>query len=269
MTFTVLGASGFVGSHLVSSLKAAGQSVIAPQRDESDFLTQDLGHVFYCIGLTADFRSRPFATIEAHVSVLNKFLQTARFQSLTYLSTTRVYMGGEHGLEAGPVMVQPQNPSDLYNISKLAGESICFSSGRENVRAVRLSNVVGLDTSSSNFVFDIARDAIKGHVKLNTNPSSAKDYIGINDVVALLPLIAQNGKEKLYNVASGRQIAHKEWLDQLVSLTGCTYEAQAGGTLVQFPDVNIELIKNEFGYSPENVMKYLPAILDMLRKQNN
>jgi len=35
----------------------------------------DPGHVIYCIGLTADFRQKPFETIEAHVSKLAEVAQ--------------------------------------------------------------------------------------------------------------------------------------------------------------------------------------------------
>ena len=49
--------------------------------------------MIYAIGVTADFRTRPFETMEAHVSVLCEILRDARLDSLTYLSSTRLYGG--------------------------------------------------------------------------------------------------------------------------------------------------------------------------------
>jgi nucleoside-diphosphate-sugar epimerase len=264
MKYTILGASGFVGSHLVASLLRSGHEVFAPSRDDKSIFGVPLGHAVYCIGLTADYRSRPFDTVEAHISILNALLRDGVFESLTYLSSTRVYLGGTEGAETERISVSSLDASDLYNITKLAGEAICFASARANVRAIRLSNVIGLDTGSSNFVFDICREALKGHVRLRSDLASAKDYIGIDDVTDLLPRIAASGKERLYNLASGIQVSHQVWLAELARLTGCTFEAESGSPLTIFPAINIARIQTEFGYRPRSVTDYLPRILESL-----
>ncbi len=92
-TFTVLGATGYIGSRLVAHLQAQGHTVWAPARGDAEVFTRPLGHVMYCVGLTADFRTRPFDTVDAHVGLLAEVLRRAQFESLLYLSSTRVYMG--------------------------------------------------------------------------------------------------------------------------------------------------------------------------------
>lgn len=107
--------------------------------------------------------------------------------------------------------MQPQDPSDLYNLSKLMGESLCLTGGRTGVRVARLSNVVGgEDRDSGNFVPSLVREARGGHIVLQTAPDSVKDYIHIDDVAELLPRIATQGRERLYNVASGLQTRHAQ-----------------------------------------------------------
>ncbi len=64
-------------------------------RGDATWRGADLGHAFYCIGLTADFRSRPFETIEAHCGLLKEVLSGSRFSSFVYLSSTRVYARGK------------------------------------------------------------------------------------------------------------------------------------------------------------------------------
>ncbi|WP_228856686.1 hypothetical protein [Desulfomarina profundi] len=69
--------------------------------------------------------------------------------------------------------------------------------------------------------------------------------------------IACRGKQKIYNVAGGRQITHAEWLEQLVCLTGCTVEVEEGAPLVKFVPVDISRVKEEFGFSSQSVFTVL------------
>ena len=133
--FTVLGGTGFVGAHLARFLRACGDEVAVPPRDAA--LSGDLSHVVYAIGLTADFRTRPFATIEAHVCRLSRLLERAKFESLLYLSSTRVYARTSVALEDMALAVDPTVTDDLYNVSKLAGESLCLSRETPTVRVAR------------------------------------------------------------------------------------------------------------------------------------
>ena len=171
-TFTVLGASGYIGSRLVAHLQAQGHTVWAPTRGDTEVFTRPLGHVIYCVGLTADFRTRPFDTVDAHVGLLAEVLRRAQFDSLLYLSSTRVYMGAASTHEDAPLSVLPGDPSYLYNLTKLTGESLCHACGRPGVRVARLSNVVGpgMDSASGNLVADLLRQARQGHIVLRSDP---------------------------------------------------------------------------------------------------
>ncbi|MES2850099.1 MAG: hypothetical protein V4685_13660, partial [Bacteroidota bacterium] len=88
---TVLGASGFIGSSIMKKLKEQNTQYFAPERNEV-ITNRDLGDVIYCIGLTADFRTKPFETVDAHVCKLKQVLNECTFNSLTYLSSSRVYI---------------------------------------------------------------------------------------------------------------------------------------------------------------------------------
>ncbi|WP_119967464.1 NAD-dependent epimerase/dehydratase family protein [Simplicispira lacusdiani] len=260
--FTVLGASGYIGSRLVARLRADGHEVWAPQRGAPELLTRPLGHVLYCIGLTGDFRSRPFDTVQAHVGLLAEVLQHARFDSLLYLSSTRVYMGAADTGEDTALAVRPQDPSYLYNLSKLAGEALCHACGRAGVRVARLSNVIGpgMDADSGNFIASLWRDARQGYVLLQSAPESAKDYVHIEDVVGILPRIALQGRAATYNVASGVQTRHAQWLQWLADKTGCRWEVAAQAPLQQFPPIRVERLRAEFGWQPLPVPQRLEAL---------
>lgn len=234
---SVFGAGGYIGSHLVGHLKGMGYRVQAIGRDDN-WRGRSLGHVFYCAGLTADFRTRPFDTMEAHAGLAAHILRDAEFDSFLYLSSTRIYRGAATTDEDTPIAVDPGDPDRLYDVSKLAGEAICHASGRKNVRVARLSNVVGGDTASDNFLPSLLRDAMTtGHVHFRTAPESEKDYVWIGDAVAALEAIALRGSERCYNIASGRNIANWTIGDALRAATGCGVSYEPGAPTFRFPPI--------------------------------
>lgn len=252
--FTVLGAQGRIGRRLVAHLRGRGQTVFAPDRDDPAVTRRALGHVIYAIGVAGDFRLRPIDTVQAHVGVLAALFARADFESLLYLSSTRVYSGAAHGREDAPITVDSTDPSDLYNLSKLMGESLCLHGGRQRVRVARLSNVVTGEDDGDTFVGALRREALGGRIVLRTAPESAKDYVHVGDVVELLPRIAREGREPIYNVASGVQLSHREWIEALQAATGCAVEVVPGAPLQRFPPIDIARIRHEFGFAPRRVV---------------
>ena len=244
MGITILGGSGFIGNHLTSYLSANNVPFWAPQKGDSAIYENHLGDVIYCIGLTADFRSRPFDTIEAHICFLKEVLTSCQFDSLVYLSSTRIYEGRnghDPAAEGDALTVNPNLPGDLYNISKLAGESLCHAAKEKNVKIARLANVYGGDFSSSNFITDIINESLtQGRITLKTSMDSFKDYVNIDDAIELIVKILTNGKEKVYNVASGINIANAEIVSAIQEATGCTLQVKDNAPTVQFPSICIQ-----------------------------
>lgn len=235
---TVFGANGFVGRALTAHLQAQGYAVRAITRGDVSWQDGDLGHAFYTVGLTADFRSRPFDTIDAHVTLLTDILKRARFSSFVYTSSTRVYMTTPSTDEDASVPVAPANPDHLYNISKLMGESVCLGSGRANVRVARLSNVFGRDLASENFLTSVLREATStGRVTLRTSLASEKDYVWVGDVVRALEAIAVRGQAPITNVAYGRNTTHGAIMEALAALVGIEVSVAPGAPTIGFPEI--------------------------------
>lgn len=263
MRFTILGAGGFIGSHLLARLRHAGHECFAPARGDAAILSEELGHVIYCIGLTADFRGRPFDTVRAHACLLADVLEKARFDSLLYLSSTRVYAGAAQGNEETPLMA-----GDIYNLSKLTGEALCLASGREQVRVARLSNVYGGGDDSDNFLPSLIRAATADKlITLATSLDSAKDYVALEDVVGILPKIAVSGKQRIYNVASGRNTSNRELVEEIQGVTGCRVEVAANAPTIPFPAIEIALLREEFGFCPSWIGANMRALLKSHQQQ--
>lgn len=266
LTFTVLG-QGFIGSHLLSFLRQQGYDCIAPSRAELDQLRgRHLGHVIYCIGVTADFRSRPLDTVRAHVCRLLEILGSTDFDSLLYLSSTRVYGSVSEGRETeNAFRIDPASSSDLYNLSKLMGESLCLSVERQSVRVARLSNVYGADWTSDNFLSSVIRSAVDhGSVVFRSAPDSAKDYIAVEDAVRLLTGISLRGGERLYNIASGKPVTNAQLAEKLQGW-GSEVAFDDGAPLVTFPIIDTTRVREEFAFTPRSVLDDLPGLLAQYR----
>jgi nucleoside-diphosphate-sugar epimerase len=259
---TILGADGFIGSQLVRRIdelsveyQAIGRNDVLP--------TANLGHVIYCIGLTADFRSRPLETVEAHVCNLLQLLRAAEFESLLYLSSTRLYAGTDSSDERQALLVRPENQNDLYNISKAMGESVVLSCGRRT-RVARISNVYGGDFTSDNFLADVMKQAVSGErMVLQTARNSAKDYINVTDVVDGLLQIATKGRESIYNLASGVNVSHGELAERVQTLTDCEIEFAVDAQTITFPQIGIERMRDEFDFAPSFLLDDLPTLVKL------
>ena len=95
-----------------------------------------MGTVFYCAGLTSDYAVRAHDTVSAHVCLLNELLQGGNFETLVYLSSTRLYdsLGPYAVDEDSALALNPANPRHLYDLSKALGEALCRQAGAARAR---------------------------------------------------------------------------------------------------------------------------------------
>jgi nucleoside-diphosphate-sugar epimerase len=220
--------------------------------------------------MTADFRSRPLETVEAHVGRLWKLLRDARVERLIYLSSTRLYRGGS-GREADPVAVRPAEADDLYNLSKAMGESLALHSGRRAVVA-RLSNVYGADFASENFLPSVLKSALgSGVVRLRQALDSAKDYVSVDDVAGALArlALADEVRGPIYNLAAGRNTTHGAILGAIARETGCRVEVEPGAPRAEFPILDVSQLRDELGYDPADVLDDLPSLIDLYARNHD
>ncbi len=214
--FTVIGAGGFIGARLVARLRAEGHEVLAPDRHATDYLSEDLGRVFYCAGLTGDFMVRPFDTVEAHVSLLTRLLREGRFERLVYLSSTRVYdsQGDGVGREDAVLALDPHQPRNVYDLSKALGENLCLAWSGGRAAVARLSNVLALDEEASGFLPDLMRRARREReIVLASSPAGARDYVLVDDALEGLIRLEAEGGARIVNVAAGRNISNQDLVD--------------------------------------------------------
>ena len=265
LPFTILGAGGFIGSALVAWLESQGQEVHAVTRASLPALLAErrpIGHVIACIGLTGDFRTRPLDTAEAHVGLVARCLAALQFDSFLMLSSTRVYARADATHEDAALPTLPTDPSDLYNLTKLAGEALCLADSRPAVRVVRLSNVYGIGMPTETFLGQVLREGhATGSVVFHQSPESTKDYVSVAAVVRLLPAIAATGRQRIYNLAAGGNITHATIAYRLREIAGWRTGFAADTPMVRHPQIDTARIDAEFGPTSSNLIADLPTML--------
>ena len=245
--FTVFGAAGFVGRELVRQLEAQGASVQVVTRDSWPSPGTRLGHAIYAIGMTAGFDDQLIETFDRHLLRLHHALSSYSYDSFTYLSSTRIYAGAETAHEGATLCVRPAERDHVYNITKIAGESLCLSQDRADVRAVRLSNVIGEGDDAKTFVAAVLREAVTtGSVRIRQSPQSSKDYIALADAAGAIIKVARHGTRPIYNIASGHNVTHQSIAD-MIEAAGYSCQFEEQGPVVVFPAIDMTLYQGEFG----------------------
>ncbi|WP_354679320.1 NAD-dependent epimerase/dehydratase family protein [Cupriavidus plantarum] len=222
MRCTVIGGAGFVGRRLADTLRRAGHEVWVPERGDSALFSRDLGHVYYCAGLTADYAARPYDTVAAHVTLLSDVLRANRYDHLVYLSSTRLYDTSQlpQGDEAAALTLQPANPRALYDFSKGLGENLCLTVAAGRTAVARLSCVFDWTPDSPGFLSEwLVRAATEQAFQLDSDAGFVRDYIHLDDVVDALIGISTRGAGGIFNVASGENVSNGE-LAELFNAAG-------------------------------------------------
>jgi GDP-4-dehydro-6-deoxy-D-mannose reductase len=241
----VLGATGFIGRHVVASeaLLRAQLGACAVESPASLDI-RDAGAVRalvdacspdYVLHLAAatfvpDSIADPCATYAVNFTgTLNLLssLANAGFRGrMLFVSSAEVYGAvDEHALPVAET--QPFAPRTPYAVSKAAGELLCLQHALSrglDVSIVRLFNVIGAGQSSkfavSNFASQIASlEAAGGGVLSVGNLDVTRDFVDVQDAVAAIVAVLGSGHgREAYNVCSGTETNLRELLDWLISL---------------------------------------------------
>lgn len=258
---TVLGASGFLGRELVRQLEASGTSTLQVTRESWPEPGAHLGDAIFAIGYTGNFRDHLVETHDAHLVQLHRALTRYSFDSFTYMSSTRIYGSEPSTNEDAELVVRPQEADHVYNISKIAGESLCLHCGMPGVRIVRLSNLIGPGAPPHSFLASIVSDAATtGQVVIRQSAASTKDYISVEAAARAVLSIVQRGTQRVYNVASGINVSHQDIAD-LLERAGYRCSFSLGSPIAAAAPIDVARYQNEFGILQHDPLALIEAMV--------
>ena len=255
--YTIFGHSGFLGSNLVKYLSKY-KFFLPPKR--KFIFKKNLGHVIYCIG-SDNWKKDTFNSFNANLGYIPIILEKNKFKSFTFISSCRIYNNSVLSNENSLFEFNPNDPDEFYNLKKVLAENYLFAS-RKKIKIVRISNIIGYSPKSPLVFPMFIKDAInKKKIFISINKNSTKDFIHIQDVVRLIFKVITSGKEKVYNIANGKNIKLIDLAKKIKKIIKCEIVLKNQSKTILEPKINIKKIKREFNFKPRDVLLDLKDII--------
>jgi UDP-glucose 4-epimerase len=288
----VIGANGFVGSHLVDELVDAGYSVRAFDRFSSParFETSDMvetfaadifddlaihnaldgiDYVFHSFSATTPFASDtdPYGDITLNmlrnVQIFEQCVE-AKVKKVMFMSSGGAVYGSLSEHKEATEMDAPI-PVSPYGIGKLGTEYyLAYFNRKYGMKSIsyRLTNPYGprQPSHSNQGVIPIFIGKIKAGEDLTVygDGTGSRDYIYIRDATKMIVESFINAEHHTYNIGSGQQTNLNEIIESIEAATGLTAKVShvdAPKTFLQNSQVSIDRFNNEFGQTPNTTLK--------------
>ena len=145
-TILITGGAGFIGSNIAFYLQENypdSRVIIFDCFRNNEVLSNgnpsSYGHYKNLIGFKGD-------VICGNINIKNELsiLDNYKFDSLLYISSGRIYYNMNSTLEENYFSVNPNLKNDLYNISKLQGESLCLSMNNPKIKIIGSGGTKGI-----------------------------------------------------------------------------------------------------------------------------
>lgn len=265
----VTGADGFIGSHLVKALRAAGYLVLTHSRRQGDIKNCSLsfdgvGHVFHLAARTfvPDSWSAPLSFYEVNLLGTVNVLEFCRAQGASLTLVSSYVYGPPARLPIAED--EPLCAFNPYSHTKILAEETSQYYQRQfgvPVTVVRPFNAYGPGQDRRFLIPTILMQAIDpgqtAIVVADLRPR--RDYIFIADLIGLLVRTAFRKKGAIFNVGSGSSWAVGEVIDIVNGLLPVAKPVHTNGLMR--PDEVLDVIadisraRNEFGWEPRVTLR--------------
>jgi NDP-hexose 4-ketoreductase len=289
MRILIIGASSFLGGHVLREASASGHQVVTAGRaavpasashhrldlaaDEPSRIAELIGSiapgaVVNCAGATA---GAPGVLAEANVTAVHA-LASALIRSRSSARLVQIGSAAEYGrTEVGVAVAEsalPQ-PVSVYGVTKLAGTRLVELARTAGLDAVvlRVFNVVGAgarDDSLPGRAAALLRQAIAHGTGISLGPLDAvRDFVDARDVAdaVLAAATAPVLPHPVVNVGSGRGAACRDLVQELLAVSG--YQAaiaedapgSARSAVLPWMQADISRARQDLAWRPSRDLK--------------
>jgi len=234
----VLGGAGFIGSHLVDGLKAAGHEVRVFDRPHEFLDPVELERslpgaelVFHLISTTVPKNSNdnPALDIESNIAGTARLLELLRKHP-----PRRLVFISSGGTVYGVPRVTPireshaTDPISSYGIHKLAIEKYLHMNHALyglDYRVLRVANAYGerqrTDKAQGAVAVFLERVLRGQPIQIWGDGSVVRDYVYVGDIAqAFLQVMQYQGEERVFNIGSGKGVSLNELVDAIGQVIG-------------------------------------------------
>ena len=300
MKVLVTGGAGFIGKHLVRYLLKKGNVVaifdnfsnsekssisslvdndakIIGDITKLEDITEAMKDYDIVIHLAAKISveesiKNPSETFRINVDGIKNILLACKknqVKKLIVASSAAVY--GEGSLDIKWTEDSKINPTSPYGESKVIMEQeIKEFISRHNINCIilRFFNVYGVGQSPeyagviTKFIKKIADNK---PLEIFGDGMQTRDFVAIQDVVDSIYDAISNGKNGIYNIASGKAVTIKELAELMISMSGKDLDIQYVSPKkgdIKYSQADISLAKKELHYSPKFGLDEIKNLLE-------
>ena len=261
----VTGASGFVGTRLVSSLKAADYDVVPLGHDRGDVAQAaywaslpSAEHVIHLSGRSyvPDSWDRPGDFYDTNVMGAARAVEYCRRTRAHLLFVSSYVYGIPQRLPIDED--HPLAPNNPYALSKVLAERVCtFHAEAEQIAVtiVRPFNIFGPGPRPEFLISTIVDQVIKGDEVRVKDLAPRRDYLFIDDFVAGLLLTLEQAKGlRIFNLGSGASFSVEEIIDLAQKISGTHLQVHCDDVRrrQEIPDVRADITRaqTQLGWLP-------------------
>ena len=304
MRLLIIGASGFLGSHVWRQASAAGMEVVTagrsdmpgsrrhwpldlaeeePARIAAKLVDAAPDAVVNCAGATAggpDLLSA--ANVTGAYALATAMLMSSRPARLVHLGSAAEYGHSEQGVPVTELTVP--RPVSAYGATKLAGTRLVQLARTAGLDAVvlRVFNPVGPGIPDSSLPGRLAAELRRaaqlgsdgGAVEIRLGPLDAvRDFVDARDVAeaVLAAVAAASLPRPVLNVGSGLGVPVRSLVNELISISGCDVAVHedapgsARSAVVSWQQADVTAARCDLGWQPRHT---LASALDCLWKES-
>lgn len=216
MKVVVIGANGFLGSHILQLCLNKDWQVLASYNNNQDNIPSQVNKIhiteikklkdnFDIIFIASgNFTQNHYELINSNVILTNQLTKLFKSAKLVFVSSISVYGTHQDIINENSSFNNP----NIYGLSKLAGEFIAL--GHTNYSIIRFTNLYGIGMITKSFIPTIIRDALKKRVIVLKNKIRMNDYLAVEDAASLCIKASLNNKNDIFLGATGKSISNFE-----------------------------------------------------------